>query len=210
MTASLLGIVANVLTLLGIVAVMLFASWRFTLVSLSIAPALFVIVYFFTRRIKATARAVRKRESELISTVQEVFSSIRVVKAFAREDYEERRFERQSIDTVEAALRARRLKMLLSPVVDILVATGTCLMLGYGARLVMAGDLTAGDLVVFLAYLRMMYKPMRELSKMTDTASKAAVGFERVREILETESAVRDTPHAIDPFSWDKRYGSAP
>lgn len=196
-TASLLGIVANVLTLLGIVTVMLFASWRFTLVSLSIAPALFVIVYFFTRRIKATARAVRKRESDLISTVQEVFSSIRVVKAFAREDYEERRFERQSIDTVEAALRARRMKMLLSPVVDILVATGTCLMLGYGARLVMAGDLTAGDLVVFLAYLRMMYKPMRELSKMADTASKAAVGFERVREILETESAVRDAPRAL-------------
>ncbi len=196
-TSALLGIVANVLTLLGIVVVMLFASWRFTLVSLSIAPVLFVIVYFFTRRIKAAARAVRKRESELISTVQEVFSSIRVVKAFAREDYEERRFERQSIDTVEAALQARGMKMMLSPVVDILVAIGTCLMLGYGARMVMANELTAGDLVVSLAYLRMMYKPMRELSKMTDTASKAAVGFERVREILETESAVRETPRAL-------------
>jgi subfamily B ATP-binding cassette protein MsbA len=86
--------------------------------------------------------------------------------------------------------------MMLSPVVDIVVATGTCLMLGYGARMAMADELTPGILVVFLAYLRMMYKPMRDLSKMTDTVSKASVGFERIREILETESAVQDVPHA--------------
>ena len=119
-----------------------------------------------------------------------------MVKAFAREDYEERRFERQSLDNVETALVARSIKMKLSPVVDIIVAMGTCLMLGYGARLVMAGQLTAGRLVVFLLYLGKMYKPMRDLSKMTDTVSKAGVGFERIREILETESGVRDLPRA--------------
>ncbi len=195
-TTALLGIVANILTLLGIVGIMLYASWRFTLISLAIAPVLFVIVYLFTRRIKKASRDVRKTESALISTVQEVFSSIRVVKAFAREDYEQQRFERQSLDNVETYLQARGMKLLLSPVVDIVVATGTCLMLGYGARMVMANELTVGLLVVFLAYLRMMYKPMRDLSKMTDTVSKAAVGFERIREILETESAVRDLPRA--------------
>jgi len=195
-TTALLGIVANILTLLGIVGIMLYASWRFTLISLAIAPVLFVIVYFFTRRIKKAARDVRRTESELVSIVQEVFSSIRVVKAFAREDYEQRRFERHSLDNVETALQARGMKMMLSPVVDVVVVTGTCLMLAYGARMVMANELTAGVLVVFLAYLRMMYKPMRDLSKMTDTVSKASVGFERIREILETESAVRDLPRA--------------
>jgi subfamily B ATP-binding cassette protein MsbA len=195
-TTALLGIVANILTLLGIVGIMLYASWRFTLISLAIAPALFVVVYFFTRRIKKATRDLRKTESALISTVEEVFSSIRVVKAFAREDYEERRFERQSLDNVETYLQARGMKMMLSPLVDVVVATGTCLMLGYGARMVMANELTAGVLVVFLAYLRMMYKPMRDLSKMTDTVAKAGVGFERIREILETESAVRDLPRA--------------
>jgi ABC-type multidrug transport system fused ATPase/permease subunit len=73
---------------------------------------------------------------------------------------------------------------------------GTCLMLGYGARMVMANELTAGVLVVFLAYLRMMYKPMRDLSKMTDTVSKVGVGFERICEILDTESVVRDLFYA--------------
>jgi ATP-binding cassette subfamily B protein len=195
-TSALLGIVTNVLTLAGIIAVMLYLNWRFTLISLSIAPVLFLVVYGFTRRIKQASRDVRKKESELVSMVAEVFSSIRVVKAFAREDYEEARFERQSLENVETALRARTLKMLLSPVVEVIVAIGTCLMLWYGARMVIAGDLTAGALVVFLLYLGKMYKPMRDLSKMTDTVSKAGVGFERVREVLETEGGVRNRRHA--------------
>src|SRR4029079_1208051 len=124
------------------------------------------------------------------------FSSIRVVKAFAREDYEERRFERQSLDNVETALVARAVKMKLAPVVDIVVAIGTCLMLGYGARLVLAGQLTAGALVVFLLYLGKMYKPMRDVSKMTGTMSKAGVAFERIHEVLESEGGIRDRRHA--------------
>ena len=195
-TSALLGIVTNVLTLVGIIGVMLYLNWRFTLISLSIAPVLFLVVYGFTRRIKQASRDVREKESELVSLVAEVFSSIRVVKAFAREDYEEERFERQSLENVETTLRARTLKMLLSPLVEVILAIGTCLMLWYGARMVIAGDLTAGALVVFLLYLGKLYKPMRDLSKMTDTVSKASVGFERVREVLATEGGVRDRRHA--------------
>ena len=102
----------------------------------------------------------------------------------------------QSLDNVETTLAARNIKMMLAPVVEIIVATGTCLMLWYGARLVIADQLTAGALVVFLLYLGKMYKPMRDLSKMTDTVSKAGVSLERIREVLETESGVRDAPHA--------------
>ena len=195
-TTALLGILTSVLTLLGLVGVMFYLNWRFTLISLSIAPGLFLVVYIFTRRIKKASRDVRKKESELLSIVEEVFSSIRVVKAFAREDYEERRFERQSLENVEMVLVARGIKTKLSPIVEIIVAAGTCLMLGYGARLVLAGQLSAGALVVFLLYLGKMYKPMRDLSKMTDTVSKAAVGFERIREVLEAESGMRDLPGA--------------
>ncbi|HTM03901.1 MAG TPA: ABC transporter ATP-binding protein [Vicinamibacterales bacterium] len=191
-TTTLIGMVTNALTLVGIIGVMFYWNWRFTLISLAIAPVLFLVVYGFTRRIKKTSRDVRKKESELVSIVAEVFSSIRVVKAFAREEYEERRFEQQSLENVEAALIARNIKMTLAPVVDIIVATGTCLMLWYGARLVLAGELTAGALVVFLSYLKGMYQPMRDLSKATDTVSKAGVGFERIREVLETEGGVRD------------------
>jgi subfamily B ATP-binding cassette protein MsbA len=195
-SSALLGIVTDVATLVGMIAFMFYLNWEFTLISLSVAPVLFVVVYLFTRHIKKATREVRKKETELVSTVQEVFSSIRVVKAFTREDYEERRFERQSLDNVETALHAQSLKMKLSPMVEIITAVGTCLMLGFGTRMVLQGKLTAGDLVLFVFYLGKMYKPMRDLSKMTNTVSKASIGFERIREILETESKVRDIPRA--------------
>ena len=194
--SALLGIFVNVLTLIGMTAVMLYINWRFTLIALSIAPALFVVVYSFTRRIKKASHALRKKESELVSVVEEVLTSVRVVKAFAREDFEVTRFESQSLENVEKALEARGIKAKLSPIVDVMVAIGTCLVLGYGARLALAGQLSAGVLIVFLLYLGKMYKPMRELSKMTDTVSKAIVGYERIQEVLEIEARVRDLPRA--------------
>src|SRR5947209_9182496 len=192
----LLGIVVNILTLIGMIGVMFYLNWKFTLIALSVAPVLFLVVYSFTRRIKRASRAVRSKEGEVVSVLQEVLSSIRVVKAFTREDYEQRRFEKQSRESVEMALRGRSLKAKLTPVVEIIVAIGTCLVVWYGARMVVGGELSSGALLVFFLYLGKMYKPMRDLSKMTDTISKAAVGFERIREVLETERQVRNLPYA--------------
>ena len=194
--SALLGILVNTLTLVGMIGVMFYINWKFTLIALSVSPVLFVFVYFFTRKIKKSSRAVRKKQSELTSVVQEVFTSIRVVKAFAREDYEQERFEAHSLENVEASLKARSLKAKLAPMVEVIVAVGTCLVLGYGARLVLNGSLSAGVLIVFLLYLSKMYKPMRDLSKMTDTVSKATVGYERIQEVMEVESRVKDLPKA--------------
>jgi ATP-binding cassette subfamily B protein len=194
--SALLGMLVNVMTLVGMIGVMFYLNWRFTLIALSVSPVLFLVVYYFTRRIKKASRAVRKKEGELLSIVEEVLTSIRVVQAFAREDYEQQRFESESLANVEAGLEARSVKATLAPVVEVIVAIGTCLVLGYGARLALAGELSAGVLILFLLYLGKMYKPMRDLSKMTDTVSKAVVGYERIREVLEIESRVRDLPGA--------------
>jgi subfamily B ATP-binding cassette protein MsbA len=193
---GLLGSLINAITLVGMVAVMFYIDWRFTLIALSVAPVLFAIVFRYTRRIKAASREVRKKEGEMVSVMEEVLSSMRVVKAFAREDYEERRLEEQSLESVESALRARKLKALLAPMVEVIVACGTALVLWFGARMVVNGTLSAGSLVLFITYLGKMYKPMQELSKTTDSYAKAAVGYERIREVLETEREVRDLPGA--------------
>jgi ATP-binding cassette, subfamily B, bacterial len=195
-TSAFLDTLINLLTLAGMIGVMFYLNPKFTLIALSVTPALFLVVYAFTRRIKKASREVRRYESDIVSIVEEVFSSIRVVKAFARENYEQRRLEEKSLETVEMALHARSVKAKLAPVVEVIVACGTCLVLWYGGRLVLAGILTPGVLLVFLLYLGKMYKPMRELSKMTDTLSKASVGFERIQEVLQTERHVRDLPRA--------------
>jgi subfamily B ATP-binding cassette protein MsbA len=191
-----LGLLVNVLTLIGMTAVMFYLNWEFTLIALTVAPGLFLVVYYYTHRIKKASRALRLKEGQVVNVLEEVLSSIRVVKAFAREDYEQKRFEKESRASVEAALQARSIKAKLPPLVEIIVACGTCLVLWYGARLVLKGALTPGELLVFLLYLGKMYKPMRELSKMTDTISKAQVGWERIREVLENEMQVRDLPRA--------------
>jgi len=119
-----------------------------------------------------------------------------VVKAFAREDYEVERLEKESLEAVDISLRARSLKAKLTPLVGIVVAVGTGLVLWFGAKLAIEGALSAGALVVFILYLGKMYKPMQEISKMTDTYSKAAVGYERIQEILQTHVEVKDSTRA--------------
>ena len=192
----LLGILVNILTLVGMILVMLYLNWAFTVIALLVAPALFFVVYHYTHRIKRASRLMRRQEGEVVNVLEEVLSSIRVVKAFAREDYEQERFEHESRESVARALEARNFKAKLPPIVEVIVAAGTCLVLWYGARLVLSGALTSGELLVFLLYLGKMYKPMRELSKMTDTISKAQIGWERIREVLENETQVRDLPGA--------------
>ena len=194
--SGLLDAMINSLTLVGMLGVMLYLNWRFTLIALSVAPLLFLVVFTYTRRIKQASREVRKKEGEIVSVMQEVLSSIRVVKAFAREDYEQKRLEEESLEGVEIGLRARSLKAKLAPLVEVIVAVGTCLVLWFGARMVLSGTLSAGSLVMFIMYLGKMYKPMQQLSKMTDTYSKAVVGYERIREILETNHEIKDVPGA--------------
>ena len=195
-TSGLLDALINSLTLAGMLGVMFYINWRFTLIALSIAPLLFAVVFSYTRRIKQAAREVRKKEGEIASVIQEVLSSIRVVKAFAREDYEQRRLEAQSLEGVEIAMRARNLKARLAPLVELIVAAGTCLVLWVGGRMVLEGTLSAGSLIMFIFYLGKMYKPMQELSKMTDAYSKAMVGYERISEVLDTVREVKDLPGA--------------
>ena len=194
--SGLLGALINSLTLVGMMAVMFCLSPRFTLIALSVAPLLFAVVFHYTRRIKKATREVRKKEGEMVSVIQEVLSSMRVVKAFGREEFEQRRLAEESRESIQIALQVRGLKVKLAPMVDMIIAVGTCLVLWFGGRMALTGSLSAGSLVLFIWYLGRMYKPMRELSKMTDAYSKAAIGYERIREVLDTHRQVSDLPGA--------------
>src|SRR5580658_10167284 len=140
----------NVLTLAGMVGVMFYINWQFTLIALSVAPVLGLVVFKYTRSIRKASREVRKKQGEMVSVMQEVLSSMRVVKAFAREDYEVHRLEEESLENVEIALRARNMKARLAPLVSLIVAVGTALVLWTGSRMVLSGSLSAGMLIMFI------------------------------------------------------------
>ena len=162
-------------------------------------PCLLFFVMRLKRAVKRSTREVRRRQSDILAVVQEGLESVRTVEAFGREELEESRLSAASHSTVKAALKARRLKSLLSPVVAIAVGICTALVLWRGAALIIGGAMTIGALTVFLAYLSRFFKPVQDLAKMTTTMAQAAVGLERTRAILDTDTIIPQRSGAREP-----------
>ncbi len=203
-STALLDIVIDVLTLGGMLVVMFMLNWRFTLVALALTPLLVVFVFRLRKVIREATRDVRRRQSEIVSIVQEGLGSIRVVKAFAQGGFERQRLGAKSIESVEAALYARRVRSLLGPVVTTMVAIGTAAVLWFGARLVMQGEMTAGALVVFLAYLGRLFRPIQSLARASTNIAQAAVGLERVKAVLDADERL---PRTLNPRRVEKVRG---
>ena len=195
-STSLLDIVIDVLTIVGMLAVMFTLNWRFTIVALAVTPLLAVFAFRLRAVVKQATRDVRRRQSEIVSIVQEGLGSIRVVKAFAQGRFERQRLDAKSIESVEAALYARRVRSLLGPVTTGLVALGTAAVLWFGARLVLEGAMTAGALVVFMAYLGKLFQPIQDLAKASTNIAQASVGLERIRAVLDADERLPRSPQA--------------
>jgi ATP-binding cassette, subfamily B, bacterial len=191
-SSTLLSLTMDVLMLAGMVGIMLYLDWRFTLLALAIAPLLFLVVSRRTHRIKVAAREVKQKESALASLVTEVLTAMRTVRVFAREQHEEARLDHEGRAAMTAALQARGLKAALPPIVDLIVAGGTCVVMVVGVRLVLSGRITSGTLIVFVLYLGKLYKPIKNLARMTETVSKVSVAIERVRDLLQTPVPATD------------------
>ena len=197
---TLLTILIDLLTITGMLVVMFSLNWNFTLVALSVTPLLALFVYRLRYVLKQATHDLRRKQSEIVSIVQEGLGAIRVVKAFAQGAFERRRLDSKSLESVEVALRARRMRSVLGPVVTVLVAVGTAAVLWFGSRLVIAGVMTAGALVVFLTYLAKLFKPIQDLARASTNVAQAAVGLERVKAVLDTDERLPRSPraHALD------------
>lgn len=204
-STSLLDLVIDSLTIVGMLAVMFMLNWKFTLVALALTPLLAVFVYRLRSVVKRATHDVRRRQSEIVTIVSEGLGAIRVVKAFAQGAFERQRLDAKSRESVEAALYARRVRSLLGPVVTTLVAIGTAAVLWFGAREVMTGSMTAGALVVFLAYLGKLFRPIQDVAKASTNIAQAAVGLERIRAVLDSDDRL---PRAATPVMLDQVAGA--
>ncbi|MET0220752.1 MAG: ABC transporter ATP-binding protein [Tardiphaga sp.] len=198
-SSSTLDILLDLITIVFMVGLMFWLDWDFTLIALGITPFLLVFVFHFKKALKEVTRTVRQRQSEIVAVVQEGLGSVRAVKAFGRQDLELARLEAASHATVEAALKARRVKSLLSPVVSVVVALCMAIVLWKGTALIVAGTMTAGALTVYLAYLAQFFKPVKDLASMTSTIAQTTVALERIQAILAADDVVGESPDAVDP-----------
>jgi ABC-type multidrug transport system fused ATPase/permease subunit len=195
-SSATLGIVVDLLTIVMMLGLMFWLNWDFALIAVGVTPFLLLFVMRFKRSVKSITHEVRKRQSDIVAVVQQGLESVRVVKAFARQDLEQDRMDEASRAQVDAALKARRVKSLLSPVVTVVVAMCTAVVIWRGAALILAGAMTVGALTVFLAYLNKFFKPVQDLAKMTNSIAQAAVGLERIRKILDTDIVIPERADA--------------
>ncbi|MGB5080730.1 MAG: ABC transporter ATP-binding protein [Burkholderiales bacterium] len=189
---------AQFLMLAGVLTVMLMLNWRLAAVVLATLPLLFGTLLYLNRQIRLSARSQRQQEGRVVSRINEILSSIALVQAFGREDYEQERFALESAQSLEAGLKNARIAAAVSKAIGLATALGTAGTVFVGAWLALQGSLTPGDLLIFVAYVRGMYKPIKDLGKLWAKFSRARASAERVSEILAIEPDIRDLPGAIE------------
>jgi ABC-type multidrug transport system fused ATPase/permease subunit len=198
-SSSTLNIFVDLLTIVSMLGLMFWLNWDFTLIAVGVTPFLLLFVSRFKKAVKKATHEVRKEQSQIVAVVQQGLESMQVVKAFGRQDLEEANLAEVSHATVNAALAARRVKSMLSPVVTVTVALCTAVVLWRGAALILAGAMTVGALTVYLSYLSKFFKPVKDLATTTNAIAQAAVGVDRIRAILDTDEIIPERPDAIAP-----------
>src|SRR5690348_4377360 len=194
---ALLPLLANALTLVGMAAVMLWLNAPLTLIALATGPLFWASTTRLTRRIRETARRQRQQEGAMAATAAESIGAVKVIHALSLEGTFAQAFTGQSRKNLATGVRATRLSAGLERTVDLLIAVATAAVLWYGARLALRGAMTAGDLIVFLAYLKTAFRPAKDFAKYTGRLAKASAAGERVVDLLDRTPDVRDLPGAV-------------
>jgi ATP-binding cassette, subfamily B, bacterial len=192
-----LPLCANFLILVGTVGVMAWLHWKLALLALSTLPIFWFWTGRFVRGIQQAARTQRQKESAMAANVAETIGAIKTVQALALEQLFAERFFRRNQESQRADLKGTRLAAALGRSVDFLIAGSTALVLWYGARLALQGELSAGDLLVFVTYLRNTFRPVRDFAKYTGRLAKATAAGERVLTLLEQPPDIVDRPGAV-------------
>ena len=191
------NIFGSTITLAGTFLIMVRLDWQLTLLSLAIVPPVVGAIYFFAHRIRRESTFIQERESAILAQVQEGLSSIRMVHAFGREEFEVGQFHQQASQSLQANLRLTLTNVNSALVISTLIVVGTAAMYYVGTLHVLADTLTLGSLLVFSAYLLMLYQPLESLTYTAWAMEGATAGAKRCFEVLDRQDDVVDSPKAI-------------
>lgn len=197
MVSMLSVLLPNIFILGFITTICVLVDPTFALIGLAVAPLMFVTVLVYRRRIKSASKEARSKDSDIAAAMSETFASVRVMQTYTSETQHEEAFRFRNDGRMNAGLRVIRLQSMFSPLVDVIATLGTVLVLWIGAQRVLDGTMTLGLLLVFIAYLKAMYSPMKSLAKLTTVISRGQASAERIREILDTAPAIADELGAV-------------
>ncbi len=205
---ALLPLTGNVVTLLGMLVVIAVLDWQLALIVLAMFPLFFVTGLRLTKRLNGVARTQRAAEGQLASLATESLGAMKLVHSLSLEGRMEQRFGGSNAKSLRDGVKTTKLSAGLERKTDVLVGVATGLVLYFGATRVLAGELTPGELTVFLTYLKTAFKPMRDIAKYTARIAKAAASGERILDVLDEQPAVVDQPGAVPapPFRGAVRF----
>jgi ATP-binding cassette subfamily B protein/subfamily B ATP-binding cassette protein MsbA len=183
-------------SILSTFAVMWRLDSRLTLLSLAVVPFMIGVMYWYAKRIRTEATTIAERESTVLTVAQEGLSSIKMVQAFGREEYEVAQFRSSARESLEANLRLNFLSMKSALVVGTLIAISTAAMYYVGSRHVLEGSLKLGELIWISSLLLLLYQPLEALTHVAWALEGAAAGAQRCFEVLDRQDDVPDAPDA--------------
>jgi len=192
-----LPLLASGLTFVGMAAVMLWLNAPLALLAFATGPLFLLSMVRLSRRIRDNARRQRQQQGAMAATAAESIGAVKVIHALSLEGTFAQAFTKQSRKNLATGAAATRLEAALERTVDLLIAVATALVLWSGARFVLRGAMTLGDLVIFLAYLRTAFRPAKDFAKYTGRLAKASAAGERVVDLLDRTPDVRDLPGAV-------------
>jgi ATP-binding cassette, subfamily B, multidrug efflux pump len=208
-TWATLAIVRDILAIFGIIFAMLFLDVRLSLITFTTLPFMVISTFLFRRAARRNYRKVRAAVSWTNSVLAENVNGVRVVQAFSRQPINYRNF-REYVNRyyLERSLDAAKVGAMFTPIVDILGAIATALVIYIGGMMVLGETMTAGSLVAFVLYIDRLFDPIRDLSRRFDTLQSTMAGGERILELLNTPIEVRDAQDAreMEPIAGEVRF----
>lgn len=191
-SSGLVRILGDLLQLTAILAVMLFLNWKLTLITLTTLPLMILATVIFKNKVKVSFTRVRKAVSDMNAFLQEHITGMPIVHIFNREEEEANRFHKVNDNLRKANLNSVLYYSIYFPVMEIIVALSLGLLVWYGAGNVLEGEATGGQLVAFIMYTQMFFRPLRQLADQFNTLQLGMVSAERIFKILDTTEFIED------------------
>ena len=193
---TVIGIISNVLVLVGIIVIMLISNWKMALLSFAVLPIMVVIMRIWQGYAKSAYRKTRRTIGIVNANLAESIAGMRVVQSFVREGENRRYFRILNGDNLDASLEAAKYSSMLFPTVNFLSAASTATITYVGGRMIFDETLSLGQLVLFVAMIDRFFAPIRELSQQYSTMQSAMAAGERIFEVLDVQPDVKDAPNA--------------
>jgi ATP-binding cassette subfamily B protein/subfamily B ATP-binding cassette protein MsbA len=187
----------QLLMMAGMLVIMCVINWRLSLVVLGSLPVLYLVLTHLNRKIKESVGKQRRQEGKIASRMSEVFGSIAMVQAFARHDFEDDRFAVENAENLAEGVSTARTTAVVTRMIELICAFSTATTIFVGSWQAFKGYMTPGDLLIFVSYLRTLYKPIRDLGKISVKMTRASVCANRIEEVLALQPDIRDKANPI-------------